>query len=98
MTAIVKVGERRTFRSSLQGEDGQGILVRLYTGQTVEVIADDGEVEETDEHMMRVRAEDGTEFAAWETELIEHAQSHYVLPSGEYVADPEFRPAPEEED
>jgi hypothetical protein len=93
--SIVKVGERRTFHSSLQNEDGQGILVRLYTGQTVEVIADEGEVEETDEHMMRVRADDGTEFAAWETELIDHAQSVYVMPDGTYVDDPEFTFAPD---
>jgi hypothetical protein len=95
MTSVVKVGERRAFHSSLQGEDSEGILVRLYTGQTVEVIKDKGEVEEAEEHIMLVRADDGVEFCAWETELIPHAQSHYVLPSGEYVRDPEFVPAPD---
>lgn len=95
MNSTVTVGDRRTFRSSLQEEDGEGILVRLYTGQPVEVIAEAGKYDEDGEdaieYLFRVRAEDGTEFTVWETELIDHAQSHYVLPNGEYVADPEFK-------
>lgn len=90
----VNVGERRQFRSTLQGEDGEGILVRRYTDQHVDVIEDLGEAESVDdgpgERLFRVRADDGTTFAAWESELIPHGTNVYVLPNGEYVSDPEF--------
>lgn len=91
-----QVGERRTFRSSLEGTDGAGLLVRLYTGQVVEVIGvvEDVEVKdgaEYDERLMVVRANDGKEFHAWETELVDHAQSHYYLPDGTLVADTKFK-------
>lgn len=90
----VKVGERRTFRSTLQDHDGAGILVRLYTNQQVDVIEDLGDPDpEADigECLFRVRADDGVVFVAWETELIPHGSSAHVMPDGEWVTDPEFK-------
>lgn len=94
----IKVGERRTFRSTLQNEDAKGVLPRLYTDQQVKVIADLGPQEQADddptlepEHMFQVRAQDGVEFAAWDFELTPHGSNVYVLPNGEYVTDPEFK-------
>lgn len=101
MSDTVKVGERRTFRSTLQGEDGQGILVRLYTGQQVDVLESMGEQPEDDpecaEPMFKVRADDGVTFSAWWSELVEHGTNVYVTPDGEYVTDPDFRFAEEAE-
>lgn len=95
MSANVQVGERRTFRSSLEGTDGAGILVRTYTGQVVEVTGEVEDLEvkdgaEYDERLMVVRADDGVEFHAWETELVDHAQSIYYLPDGTLVTDPDY--------
>lgn len=90
----VAVGDVRRFLSTLQDEDGHNILVRRYTDQRVTVIAQievpDDEDEEP-EAMWQVRAEDGTEFAAWESELLLGGTNVYVMPNGEYVANPEWR-------
>lgn len=70
----IKLGDIREFRSSLSGRDGNGLLVRQFTGEKVTVIEDvsnqcDPEVLESGERMYRVEAKNGTTFAAWLSEL-----------------------------
>lgn len=66
----IEVGDHAIFYSTLYDVDGNGILVRQFTGQEVIVISvvPDEDMEDT-EPMFMVRADDGTEFGAWEGEL-----------------------------
>lgn len=87
----VRAGDRRRFRSTLYGLDGEGILVRKYSDQPVTVLRPADNADEYLEPMWRVRAEDGTEFSAWERELVRGGSNVYVLPDGTYVDNPEWK-------
>jgi hypothetical protein len=68
----IKPGDVLEFHSTLQGEDGNGVWVREYSGQKVTVLqlyecAEDQD--EPGEDLWAVQAADGVEFSAWETEL-----------------------------
>lgn len=87
----VKVHNRRRFLSTMQGADATGILVREYTDTLVTVTELRSEEYGETERLWMVRAEDGTEFHAWESELLEGGTNVYVLPNGEYAANPEWK-------
>ena len=88
----VKRGDRRTFRSTLQGEDGFGVLVHKYSDQTVTVLTS-GRLIEDSENLFTVQADDETIFSAWESELIPGGTNVYVNSDGEYVANPGWKAA-----
>lgn len=86
----VKVNQTRRFLSTLVERDGHGILVRQYTNQPVRVIELRAKEYDETERLWLVRAEDGVEFSAWESELTEGGSNVYVTPDGTYEDNPEW--------
>ncbi len=75
VTTTIKIGRSYPFFSTMQGEDTHGTRLRDYTGYAVRVL--DGyvfsaEADPESEGLYRVRADDGTEFDAFEGELNGH--------------------------
>lgn len=66
----IKLGDIKEFRSSLSGRDGNGLLVRQFTGENVTVVDFvDQFCQDRPEKMFRVETESGIVFSAWQSEL-----------------------------
>ena len=71
METEIKIGQKYEFVSEIEGPDGNGIMLRNYTGQQAEVLRRFGPEENDPENspMYLVRFPDGVETGAWEEEL-----------------------------
>lgn len=67
---VIEVGKRYEFYSEVQQEyEPAEKRLRRFTGQIVTVLASMPAEDVDSSNMFRVRADDGTEFEAWEEEL-----------------------------
>src|SRR3954463_4750072 len=77
--APVKIGEQRTFYSTMQQEYEHGKRLRDYTGKLVTVVGQVVREDPDDELMFNVKAADGFLFVAYEGEL-----DGFICDSGQF--------------